>query len=145
MQKKIKDKSSQIMNLYFKALEQLLLKEEKKTSNPQYHLILENENLHRALIACSIETVSFVNNCTDVSFLKLLQICEIQAFEFWRIIPNFVKFDPKMPSPVQKHFYDLEIKILMHFAWQKGSIIHQIINRYVTQPSNNETSNFTFK
>ena len=130
-QKKLKDKQTQIINLYFKVLEELLVKEESKTKRSQFQEILKNENFHKALIACSIETVFFVNNYSDLTFPKLLELCKLQAFEFWRMIASFIKFDSRIPSPIQRHFYSLEVKILMYFAWQKDSIIHQLVNKFL--------------
>ncbi len=132
-QKKMKDKHNQIVNLYLRVLEDLLIQEEKKTKSPNYFEILTNENFHKALIACSIETVNFVMNSTNISFTKLLEICEVQAFEFWRIIGSFVKFDPQMPYPMKKNLHDVELKILMCLAWKRDSVVHQLLKNLINE------------
>src|SRR5687768_1182275 len=68
-EKKAKDKYNQMVSLYLKVLEELLSQEERKVRNPNFIAILSNEDFHRALIACSIETVFFVNNTSSVSFV----------------------------------------------------------------------------
>jgi len=129
VKKHLNEKKSQIMNLYLTVLEKVLEKEEKRGKTFQITDIIRNDEFHRALIACSIETVFFINNFTDISFTELLELCKVQAFEFWKIIASFVKFDPKLPQPILKHFYNLEVKIIMNLAWKKGSVIQQIITR----------------
>ena len=136
-QKKLKDKHNQIVSLYLRVLEDLLIQEEKKTKSPNYFEILNNDSFHKALIACSIETVNFVMNSTNVSFVKLLDICECQAFEFWRIIGSFMKFDPQMPYPIKKNLHDLELKIFMCLAWKKDSIVHQLIKNLADESNAN--------
>ncbi|RZM21677.1 MAG: hypothetical protein EOO88_32055, partial [Pedobacter sp.] len=44
-------------------------------------LILSNEEFHKSLIACSIETVFFVNNSSNVTFSKLLE----QSSRVWTV------------------------------------------------------------
>jgi len=128
-QKKIREKHTQIVNLYLKVLEELLSQEEKKIKDSDTQEILKSDNFHKALIACCVETTFFVNNTSGVSFVRLLDICDVEAFEFWKIIANFVKFDLQMPYPIKKHLYDLELKILMFLAWKKNSSVHQVIKR----------------
>jgi len=129
--KKLKDKHTQIVNLYLKVLEDLLIQEEKKTKDSETLETLKSDNFHKALIACSMETVFFVNNSSSVTFVKLLELCEVEAFDFWKIIGSFAKFDTQMPYPIKKHLYDLELKILMYLAWKKNSNVHQTIKKQV--------------
>jgi len=136
IKKQIKDKQHQIMNLYYKVLEDLLVHEERKAKKVQYSEIIRNDVFHRALIAASIETVFFVNNYNDLSFAMLLELCNIHSFEFWRIIASFVKFDSNMPHPLRKHFNDLEVKILMHLAWKKNSPVLDVVNHFIEQSKN---------
>jgi len=133
IQRQLKDKYHQIIHLYYKILEELLVQEENKTKRPQYQEILRNESFHRALLGCAIEVVFYVNNYSDLSFQSLLELCNIPAFEFWRIIPSFMRFDPKMPQSIKRHFYDLELKILMYLAWKRGSTILELINSLVSK------------
>lgn len=138
-EKKVKDKHNQMVSLYLKVLEELLSQEEKKTRNPNYFELLSNEVFHKALIACSIETVFFVNNSSNVNFNVLLELCEIQAFEFWRIIGSFAKFDPQIPFPIKKHLHTIELKIIMCLAWKKGSVVQKIVRKFIDE-SQNETA-----
>jgi len=94
--------------------------------------VLSNESFYKSLIACSIETVFFVLNVSTIKFEQLLQICGIQAFEFWRILNSFIGFDRHIPFPIKRHLFDIEQQILRTLAWKKDSIVHQIIKTCIT-------------
>ena len=134
------EKQVQMESLYLRVLEELLNQEERKTKNLNYAEILSTEEFHRALIACSIETVFFIQNNSNVTFVKLLEICEIQPLDFWKIISSFAKFDPQMPLPLKKHLHVLELKILMNLAWKKESAVHKIIEKFMQEEKSNESS-----
>ena len=44
------------------------------------------------------KVVLFVHNSMAIRFEQILEICELQAFDFWKIIRSFLKFDPVMNS-----------------------------------------------
>ena len=126
-----------IRALYFQVLEELLIKEEKVCPQSPENILL-NEDFHKALIACCIETTLFVNNYTheDLTFMRLLELCNTQPFEFWKIITSFVRFDPHMPTPIQKHMRELELKIIFQLAWREDSQICSLIKQLVEQNAN---------
>ena len=139
------DYKNQIRALYFKVLEELLLEEEKKLVNQNLADILLNGDFHKALIACCIETTFFVNNYTNknLTFLRLLELCDTQPFEFWRIITSFVRFDPQMPVPIRKHMHELETKIVTQLAWIRGSQVYQLVVQLFEESKNTETATET--
>lgn len=128
--KKLKDYHGQISSLYIRTLEEMLMQVDKKNIHGDQQELLLDSSFHRALIACCIETVFFVNNSSNVAFVALLDMCEIQAFDFWKVISGFEKSDPHMPFPIKKHLYDLEVKIITQLAWRRGSQIHQIVKMH---------------
>lgn len=128
--KKFKDYQTQSLALYVRVVEELILQTDKKTVHGDLCEFLRDRVFHQALIACCIEAVFFINNSSNMSFLTLLEKCEIQAFDFWRVITFFVKCDANMPFPLKKHLHDLEIKIITQLAWRKGSQIHHTIKAY---------------
>ena len=131
------DYKNQIRVLYFQVLEELLIKEEKVHKQSADDILL-NEDFHKALISCCIETTLFVNNYTheDLTFMRLLELCNTQPFEFWRIITSFVRFDPHMPAPIQKHMHELELKIIFQLAWREDSHVCNLIKQLVEQNAN---------
>ena len=128
--KKLKDYQSQVAGLYIRTLEELLVQMDKKSTNGELNEVFKESAFHRALIACCIEIVFFVNNNSSIAFVSLLEKCEIQAFDFWRVIAYFARSDPQIPFPIKKHLYDIEVKIITQLAWRKGSQMHQLVKSY---------------
>ena len=100
--------------------------------NPNFFEILQNEVFHKALICCCIEVVQFLNkggesSNTIYAFPRLLEQCEITAFEFWKIIRTFLLFDKKMPNEIKKHIQYIEFKILQSLTWRKGNEISELV------------------
>ena len=57
----------------------------------------------------------------------ILKEINLKAFDFWRILNSFLKFDPLMPRVLTNHFREIEIKIVSEIAWQKDSPVLDII------------------
>jgi hypothetical protein len=59
----------------------------------------------------------------------------LKAFDYWRILNGFLKFDPQMPRILNNHFREIEIKIVSEIAWQSGSPVVEIIKQQIVQVS----------
>ena len=46
-----------------------------------------------------------------------MSIVNLKAFDYWRILNGFLKFDPLMPKNINNHFRDIEIRIVCEAAW----------------------------
>jgi retinoblastoma-associated protein len=62
----------------------------------------------------------------------VLQIVDLKAFDFWRLLNSFLKFDPQMPKSLNDHFRQTEIKIVSEDAWRNGSPVVLIIKEVMT-------------
>lgn len=124
-------KSQEIRALYFRILDELICLEEKKVGAPKTIQILANPEFHKSVLAAVTEVVLFVHNSMAIRFEQILDLCEVQAFEFWKLIRAFLKFDPVMPGPLRVHLQQIEVKILTSLAWQKNSVIHQLLAKIV--------------
>eukprot|EP01017_Pseudomicrothorax_dubius_P029162 TRINITY_DN3515_c0_g1_i2.p1 TRINITY_DN3515_c0_g1~~TRINITY_DN3515_c0_g1_i2.p1 ORF type:complete len:524 (+),score=97.74 TRINITY_DN3515_c0_g1_i2:81-1652(+) len=77
---------------------------------------------HRSLIACCAETICVIRTIKGRhNFQELLKALSLDPFDFWRIISNFVKFDPTMSQALTQHFRTVENTILGKLAWQESS------------------------
>jgi hypothetical protein len=135
-------KTEEILKLYYVALESLI-KIEKSKGN-EVSGILQNDKFHRALFACSAETIFFIVFSSSSLFEDLLKILEISAFDFWKNIKSFTQFNIRMPSQVKKHFSELEEKILIKDGWDESSPVSQAIFRMTSETFANELSHPSF-
>lgn len=50
---------------------------------------------------------------------EVMDAIQLKAFDYWRILNSFLKFDPTMPRALMNHFREIEIKIVSESAWTK--------------------------
>lgn len=53
----------------------------------------------------------------------------LSVFDFWKLVNSFIVVDAQMPTPLKRHFRDIEIKIVTDLGWKSGSPILQIIEK----------------
>lgn len=99
----------------------------KSISSLTYFDFIQNLNFHRSLIAICIETAFFIVH-KNLEFQKLLSFAQIEAFDFWKMINSFIKFDRNMPQAIKDHFLMKEKTIVFNHAWKKGSIVEKLVN-----------------
>lgn len=69
----------------------MLQAEERRLRQSDFSILLNNDNFHRSLIACSIEAILFIYNMKDqIDMTELLSILDIPSFELSKIIESFV-------------------------------------------------------
>jgi hypothetical protein len=97
--------------------------------------------LHSVFI-CAVETVFFIGSVRNLQIHDLLGLVGLKAFDYWRILNSFLKFDLHMPKNLNSHFRDIEIRIVSEQAWQEGSPVVSIITDLCnsTQPQLQESS-----
>ena len=126
-------KTNQIKSLYFCIVEELLLAEEKVNSGTNLYPLLQNESFHRSVLVAAAETTLFIHNTIALMFEELLDICCVSAFDFWKCLPYFLRFDSSIPLPLDNHFNEINKKILASIAWQKKSPIYALISQLMSQ------------
>lgn len=89
--------------------------------------MLEATIFHKSILVSAVETVLLVRNEISCTFIDVLSLFELSAFDYWKIVNAYLKFDPVMPSPLKKHFRDIEIKIVSQMGWSNNSSVHRLI------------------
>ena len=74
-----------------------------------------------------METVLFIGVERHVQIHDILELVNLKAFDFWRILNSFFKFDPQMPRALNMHFRDTEVKIVSEAAWSFESSVVEVI------------------
>jgi len=126
-------KVNQIKCMYFRIVEELVISEEKASKTGDVTNILQSVDFHKGVLVAAAETTLFVHNSTVLMFDEILDLVEISAFDFWKLLPSFLRFDPFMPNPLIMHFNEIENKILDILAWEKKSPIHALIAGLMTK------------
>lgn len=74
-----------------------------------------------------METVLFIGVEKHVQIHDILELVSLKAFDFWRILNSFFKFDHQMPRAINMHFRDTEVKIVSEAAWTSESSVVEVI------------------
>lgn len=128
-------------NLYYKALEDIMVLEKKKCpSKTDFTIMLDHDVFHRSLFACCLEIVIFSYN-SQRSFPWVLQIFGLHPYHFYKVIELLIRAEEGLSRDVVKHLNHIEEQILESLAWKSESPLWNAIAALNTNvPSCEEVS-----
>lgn len=83
----------------------------------------ESEEVHKAMIALSAETVCFVCNLVNLQFKEIVEMMAVKCNVLIRSNEFFIRFDKTMPMQLRSHFQDLETQLIGWELWQDNDLI----------------------
>ncbi|KAM9781717.1 retinoblastoma-associated protein [Syngnathus typhle] len=136
------------VKLYYKVMEAMLKSEEKRLSVQNFSKLLNDSTFHTSLLACALEVVmatykesSFktgghnngrsggdpdeANRC----FPWILDVLNLSAFDFYKVIESFIKADPTLSKDIVKHLETCENLIMERIAWETGSPLLELLKQ----------------
>ncbi|XP_049597664.1 retinoblastoma-associated protein [Syngnathus scovelli] len=136
------------VKLYYKVMEAMLKSEEKRLSVQNFSKLLNGATFHTSLLACALEVVmatygesSFktgghnngrsggdpdeANRC----FPWILNVLNLSAFDFYKVIESFIKADPTLSKDIVKHLETCENLIMERIAWETGSPLLELLKQ----------------
>nr|XP_020454574.1 retinoblastoma-associated protein [Monopterus albus] len=132
------------VKLYYKVMEAMLKSEEKRLSVQNFSKLLNDPTFHTSLLACALEVVmatygesSFKTagyNCggepseTDMRFPWILDVFNLTAFNFYKVIESFIKAD-SLSKDIIKHLETCENLIMERIAWRTGSLLFELLRQ----------------
>ncbi|KAK2828493.1 hypothetical protein Q5P01_019527 [Channa striata] len=134
------------VRLYYKIMEAMLKSEEKRLSVQNFSKLLNDSTFHKSLLACALEVVmatygesSFKAGGynsgsgdpaeTDVCFPWILDVFNLAAFDFYKVIESFIKADPTQSKDIVKHLETCENLIMERIAWRTGSPLFELLKQ----------------
>ncbi|KAM6385979.1 retinoblastoma-associated protein isoform 4-T5 [Alca torda] len=120
------------VRLYYRVMESMLKSEEERLSVQNFSKLLNDNIFHTSLLACAVEVVmaTYGGNAsqsdgtsaeTDLSFPWILNVFDLKAFDFYKVIESFIKAEPSLTREMIKHLERCEHRIMESLAWQSGS------------------------
>ncbi|KAI6078461.1 Retinoblastoma-associated protein [Aix galericulata] len=103
--------------------------EEERLSVHNFSKLLNDNIFHTSLLACALEVVmsTYVRTAsqsdgssaeTDLSFPWILNVFDLKAFDFYKVIESFIKVEPSLTRDMIKHLERCEHRIMESLAWQ---------------------------
>ncbi|XP_067292433.1 retinoblastoma-like protein 2 isoform X2 [Pseudorasbora parva] len=112
--------------LYYKSLEVIVNQEKKRLGDMDLSGILEKDVFHRSLIACCLEIVIFSYRPPG-EFPRVLQIFDLPAYHFYKVIEVLVRAEEGLFREVVKHLNHVEEQVLESLAWKGNSPLWESI------------------
>lgn len=95
-----------------------------------------------ALMACSFELMLHSYRMAGYDFPRVLELLDVKAFLFGRIVVPFVQRMPDMPRELKRHMLRLVERVLESMAWEAGSALYTTIIK-ATRPVRDSSSEGT--
>uniref|UniRef100_A0A3P9K0P1 RB transcriptional corepressor 1 n=1 Tax=Oryzias latipes TaxID=8090 RepID=A0A3P9K0P1_ORYLA len=131
---------------YLNSFIAFISKEEKRLSVQNFSKLLNDSTFHMSLLACALEVVmatyeesSFKNRgCShgegdqavrDLCFPWILDVFDLSAFDFYKVIESFIKAEPTLSKDIIKHLETCENLIMEKIAWRTGSPLFELLKR----------------
>ncbi|KAM9566750.1 retinoblastoma-associated protein isoform 2-T2 [Guaruba guarouba] len=128
------------VRLYYRVMESMLKSEEERLSVQNFSKLLNDNIFHTSLLACAVEVVmaTYGRNAsqsdgtsaeTDLSFPWILNVFDLKAFDFYKVIESFIRVEPSLTREMIKHLERCEHRIMESLAWQSGSPLFDLIKQ----------------
>ncbi|XP_078693242.1 retinoblastoma-associated protein-like [Branchiostoma floridae x Branchiostoma belcheri] len=128
------------IRMYYRVMEAMLKMEEQRLNTSDFSNLLNKDTFHRSLLACSVEVImttygvcwtpmlyTMATTDTNTSFPWILDVFELKAYDFFKVLETFILAEPKLTKEVIKHLQHIENKILERVAWREGSPLYEAI------------------
>uniref|UniRef100_A0A9J8AY00 Retinoblastoma 1 n=2 Tax=Cyprinus carpio TaxID=7962 RepID=A0A9J8AY00_CYPCA len=115
--------------LYYKVMESML---KSVSLNKTFNHII---TFHTSLLACALEVVmaTYVGSSdsveTDLCFPWILDVFQLPAFDFYKVIESFIKAEPTLKHDMMKHLEQCEHVIMESLAWKMDSPLFDLLKQ----------------
>jgi len=116
--------------LYYKMLLAFLKAEQGRLGQTDFTPLLTNNSFHSSLLACCLESVYASYSTPCMAFPRVLEVLELQPFDFGKVIESFIKHEPHLPAHLKQHFAEAEAQIIESLAWGEASPLHGLMAEY---------------
>ncbi|CAJ1055794.1 retinoblastoma-like protein 2 isoform X1 [Xyrichtys novacula] len=106
--------------LYYRMLESIIEREKMILGDADLSCILEQDVFHRSLLVCCLEIVVFSYRPPG-DFPNLINIFELPAYHFYKVIEVLVRAEQGLFREVVKHLNQVEEQVLESLAWTSDS------------------------
>ncbi|XP_036084481.1 retinoblastoma-associated protein isoform X2 [Rousettus aegyptiacus] len=126
------------VRLYYRVMESMLKSEEERLSIQNFSKLLNDNTFHMSLLACALEVVMAtysrstsqnLDTGTDLSFPWILNVFNLKAFDFYKVIESFIKAEANLTRDMIKHLERCEHRIMESLAWLSNSPLFDLIKQ----------------
>ncbi|XP_035287972.1 retinoblastoma-associated protein isoform X2 [Anguilla anguilla] len=124
--------------LYYRVMESMLKSEERRLSVQNFSKLLNDSAFHTSLLACALEVVTATYRGTggfgvavetDLSFPWILDVFQLVAYDFYKVIESFIKAEPSLSRDMIKHLEHCEHLVMESIAWRGDSPLFELLHQ----------------
>lgn len=112
--------------LFLKMIEDIA-QEEVKMGKPDVGESLRQDLFLRSLFACAVEIIVFSHGCSQLNFPWILDVLQLPAYHFYKIIELVVRTENQLSRDMVKHLNMLEERVLDSMSWTSDSPLWKTI------------------
>nr|1N4M_A Chain A, Retinoblastoma Pocket [Homo sapiens]1N4M_B Chain B, Retinoblastoma Pocket [Homo sapiens] len=142
------------VRLYYRVMESMLKSEEERLSIQNFSKLLNDNIFHMSLLACALEVVMAtysrstsqnLDSGTDLSFPWILNVLNLKAFDFYKVIESFIKAEGNLTREMIKHLERCEHRIMESLAWLSDSPLFDLIKQSKTREGKSTSLSLFYK
>ncbi|XP_072943092.1 retinoblastoma-like protein 1 isoform X2 [Epargyreus clarus] len=127
----INSRCNMVSCLYFKVFEHIIKEEHRKKPQVSLQVLLSQETYQLTVFACCTEVVLHAYGLHSMRFPRVLQIYDLSAFHFYKIIELVVQaVVDKLSRDVIKHLNAVEEQVLESLVWTSDSPLWDQLSRF---------------
>lgn len=97
---------------------------------------MKNPLFHQVLLIYSAEAVYFIFNVHSLNVEKMAKIIQIGFVDLWRTNFSLIEFENFVPSPLKKHFLQVENYLISYLVWKGPESVYKWYKKYELMASN---------
>ena len=123
-----KQRLAQGVKLFYRILECVVIREEKRSSQIGIRNILSSRDFIAAMFSMSIEIVLFTYGSNERKFPWILESLGIHSFHAWKVIETIVMNDVGLSRSIVKHLNTIEETMLETMVWRVDSPLYTTLS-----------------
>ena len=101
-----------------------------------FEAVIQSVDFYKTLLLYSIEAVYFILNIQSVTWERAAELVKISHIQVWFLNFSYIEFETHVPSPLKKHFLQVENYLISHLVWKGEASIYKWYKKYELMASN---------
>ena len=97
---------------------------------------MKTELFHKVMLIYSAEAVYFIFNVPSLNVEKMAKIVGVGFVDLWQTNFSFIEFENFVPSPLKKHFLQVENYLISYLVWKGPESVYKWYKKYELMASN---------
>lgn len=120
-------KQDKLLKLALSMMDKLIKDEFNRNGMNYLSSLLVDRHFLNSVCGLALDIEGYIRDDEEISFEKILSVCELKAFDFWRVLISFAKLSTKMPYLLMRRLLFLEMHCFLELFWIEKTPIIDLI------------------